>query len=236
MAALRNYFTNHSEYPWLIDRAKTSIFIQTDYAEDSREHNVNPMIIVESSGVQYSNDAIGNVAHVQQYKEAYVQTWFQFLTRGSINIHCIAEGDDASEELAFEVAMLLQSIKSLAGEILELQELTMPVQSKPQVIQRGNWQGEYDSVVSVNYAFAIKRRHVPIDKGALLSDIYFYLDPTDITLQPGTGETGGTNTGGQNGNYGGTGGINPEEGIDGVDDGFVTLQISVNEKEITVTE
>lgn len=237
IVALQKYFINHTEYPWQSDRSKTSIFIQADYAEDTREHNVNPMIVVESTGISFSSDSTGgNLAHLDRYKEAYVEEYFQFLANGGLNIHCIAEGDDAAEELGFEVAMFITSLKPTLADILQIQYLSMPSQSKPQVVRRDDWQGEYDCIVSFNYAFAIKQRHIPIDKGELLADILFYLDPSNITLQEGTGELGGTSTGGQNGNWGGTGGINPAEGTDGVDDGTVTLQISVANGSVVVDE
>ena len=230
IVALQRYFANHPEYPWKQDRSETQIFIQPDMAEDVRERNINPAIIVESSGHRYGNESIGNVAHAAQYKEAYVEEIFQFLVEGSINIHCLAESDDAAEELGFEVAILMQSLRQTAAEIMQIQTLSMPQQSKPQLIQRDTWAGHYDCVVSFGYSFAVRRKHTPIDKGVLLNEINSYIGLEPPTLQPGTGETGGTNTGGQNGNWGGTGGI---LGGDGVDDGITELKITVSNTEIT---
>lgn len=230
IVALQRYFANHPEYPWKKDRSETQIFIQPDMAEDVRERDINPSIIVESSGHRYGNDAIGNVAHATQYKEAYVEQTYQFLVEGSISVHCLAESDDAAEELGFEIAIFLQSLRPTVAEILQVQTWSMPQQSKPQLIQHDTWAGHYDSIVSVGYSFAIRRKHTPIDKGVLLTEINSYLDLDNPTLQPGTGETGGTSTGGQNGNWGGTGGIN---GGDGVDDGIIQLKFTVTNTEIT---
>ena len=202
------------------------------------------MIIVETSGVQYANDSIGNSARAITYKMAYVEQYFQFLARGGLTIHCLAEGDDAAEELAFEVAMFLTSLRVIAAEIMQFQEMSMPVQSKPMPAKHENWGACYDCAVSLSYAFAIRRKHTPIDKGLLLNEINSYVhtdgtpcnptDPADPDYTPlptGTGETGGTGTGGQNGNYGGTGGIN---GGDGVDDGLIKLTLKVSKDDITI--
>ena len=233
IVALQRYFANHPEYPWVADRSATSIFIQADMAEDARETNINPAVIVESSGLQYSNDSIGNAAYFAQYKQAYVEEYYQFLARGSFSVHCLAESDDASEELGFEIAMFLQSLKPTVGEILQLQEFSMPSQSKPQLVQHDTWAGHYDTIVSVNYSFAIKRKHTPIDKGVLLTEINTYLNTPDPVVTPGNGEQGGTYTGGENGNYGGKGGLS---GGDGVDDGVVNLAIRVSSTDVEVEE
>lgn len=164
------------EYPWTSDRAKTTMLIQSDFAEDAKYPNVDPCIVVEGGGISYTNDSIGNTAGMDVYKLAYVQQYYQFLARSTINIHCIAGSDDAAEELGFEVAMFMQSMRPISAVMLELQEFSMPSQSKPQLMTRAEWSGKYDSVVTVGYAFALRRKHTPIDIGELLADIQLEIE------------------------------------------------------------
>lgn len=222
--ALRNYFKKHPEYPWQEDRNKTQIFIQAGNAEDVPEHNINPAVIVENgSTTQFDNTALGtNYSAMTSYKMAYTEFLSSFLVRGSVQIHCIAEAEDASEELAYEIALFMQSLKHISGLVLQLQELSAPAMSVPQRINGGTWSGNYDTVIMVSYAYSIKQKFTPIDLGPLLKDIQTMLDNDgDSGFKGGVG---GTNTGGQSGNWGGTG---KKGGGDSYDDNNVTLKFDV---------
>ena len=241
IVTLQRYFSTHPEYTWTPDRSKTELFIQSDFAEDTRLQNIDPILVVEGSGVSYQNNGTtNNLANFDVVKMYQLETYHQFLAEGSINIHCIAAASDAAEELAFEVAMFVQSMRMFAGEMLQLQQITMPQQSKAQLMNRDEWSGNYDSVVSFGYSFAIRRKHTPVDPGEILKEIEAYIhtpnkDKTDAEGKPinNTGETGGTSTGGQSGNWGGNGGSDPVHGVDGVDDGWVSIALKVSNESIT---
>ena len=116
--------------------------------------------------------------------------------------------------------------------MLNIQYFAMPSQSKSTMIFRGNWEGKYDSVVSIGYSFALRTLHTPLDTGTLLADINTYLTLPVAVAAPG-GVVGGTNTGGESGNDGGTGvaigtPVPTDTTTDFIDDGKVTLKINVN--------
>lgn len=222
------------------------MFIQSDLALDSRYQNVDPIIVVEGGGINYSQLGTTNNMINFSFDNLYqMHSYHQFLAESTINIHCIASASDAAEELGFEVAMVVQSMKLISGEMLQFQSMSMPQQSKAQMMGRNEWAGKFDSVVSFQYSFAIKRKHTPVDPGELLKEIEFYFNhPTD-TPMPGdkdqegnpinTGDTGGTNTGGNNGNWGGDGGTgHSEDGEqDFVDDGWVEIKMKITQDTIT---
>jgi hypothetical protein len=242
---------HHPEYPWNPDRGKTALFIQSDFAKDAKHQNVDPIIVVEGSGINYSQTGLtNNMANFTVDNLYQMQTHHQFLAESSINIHCMCTSSDAAEELGFEVAMFVQSLRLIAAEMIQFQHITMPQQSKAQAVARNDWTGKFDSIVSFGYSFALRRRHTPVDKGELLKMIEFYLthpldtpmpgdkdaegNPVNIGNEPGN--KGGTNTGGQNGNWGGTGGTNDEANADGIDDGYVTLEMKISKDDIIVGE
>lgn len=167
-----------------------------------------------------------------------LNSYHQFTVESSINIHCIATTASTAEELGFEVAMLLQAMRLISGEMLELQYMGMPSQSRAQTIAHRDWSGKYNSVVSFRYVFTVKRKHTPIDPGELLKEIEINFEnpslpkPGDVDQEGNpinNGGKGGTNTGGNNGNWGGNGGIN---GGDGIDDGWVNIKLKVTNESI----
>lgn len=222
------------------------MFIQSDFAKDSRYQNIDPILVVEGGNITYSQSGLTNNMISMASPNLYqTTTEHQFLAESTINIHCICSASDAAEELGFEVAMFAQSMRLVAAEMLQVQNISMPQQSKAQMMGGNDWGGKFDSVVSFGYSFALRRRHKPVDPGELLKIIEFYMThPLDTPL-PGQldangnpvvpGQKGGTNTGGQNGNWGGEGGVNDTPGnvADGLDDGWATIELKVSNTEVT---
>ena len=250
IVSLQSYFRDHPEYRWSEDERKTQIRIQSDFAKDARDRNLDPMVVVQGGDISYASTGIGNnIAYGASVKNMYqMESCNQFTADSNVNIHCIASAPDAAEEMGFEVAMYFQSLRSNIGNILQLQNISMPRQSKPQQMGGEEWAGNFDSVVSFSYSFAIRRKHTPVDPGELLKAIEFYLEHEPTVPREGdkdkdgkpinTSEKGGTNTGGNNGNWGGTGlhdtsKLPSGSTTDGIDDGSITLTLNINKDTIS---
>lgn len=187
IVALQNYFKDHPEYKWSPDTNKTDLYIRTDYAEDARYQNIDPQIVVEGGSIRYSSSSIGNnIADYNIINSYQTETYHQFLAESNINIHCLASSSDTAEELGFEVAMFMQSLKNLTATVLQIQNMSMPQQSKPQLTSRTEAAGKYDSVVSMSYSFALMRKYTPLDAGTILNGITVYIDTPASTGVPAT--------------------------------------------------
>lgn len=222
LLVLRELFKESEDYPFVPDKAKTEIFIQEEFPEDSKYEDILPCIVVETNGIAYNNDSIGNT-HSITYPKPYQPTMTkQFTVTGNINVHCIVESRIDSEELACDVARMLITMRDPAMAFLHLQFMTMPQQSKAVQSRREGWAGVYDSVVSIQFTYAMKISTTNIDTGELLTAIEVYManeqksakeqatpdSPNAQTFIPpgtpisggGNGNSGnGTNTGGNTG-------------------------------------
>ena len=231
IVALQQYFASHATYPWSRDQQKTAIAVQSAYAEDTREQNLLPGIFVETGSVSIGNETVGNLAHFNVYHDYLIEQLVNLTINGSIAIHCVAESKIETAELAFEVAMFLQGVRTTLADMVQLQFLSTPSISASGIHSREGSVTTFDTVVSLNYAFTAQRKVTPIDRGVLLTEINTYINsPADIAAAGGG--IGGTNTGGQTGNWGGVGSGNyPEERTEDLgdykDDNTETIKLTV---------
>jgi hypothetical protein len=202
---LQYAFINHQNYPWNADRRTTQLVIQTAIAENSRETGIHPAIIVDQGQLSFNNDSIGNKAYLERYKEYLIKETISYTVSGNITMHCIGEAKISAENLAYEVSTFLVTARNSVGKILQLQNLSMPQQSRANPISREGGDTLYDCQVAVNYSYAVSSIVTPVDLGPLLTDVL--AQPGIATPVIGGGGIGGTGTGGVSGNWGGDGGL-----------------------------
>lgn len=193
--ALQYYFSDHPEYKWDPDRSKTQIFIQDELAEDSRHDSILPTIVVENTGWNFQEEAIGaNNASVKRVNEYQHEMQSQYSINGGINIHCLSQSSIDSEELGFEICFFLVSLRNSMHTMFNLQRIGAPQQSKASNIEKEGWSFHYDSVVSVSIVTAIRGIQSPVDPGPPLREIYMKFcdndNPQDIVTEIAITEDG----------------------------------------------
>lgn len=249
--ALQQYFRTHPEYPWSPYDNKTLIDITPDYIEDDDMEKGLPLIIVqngpssiEPAGVGTGMYSTGSRAvmldNIVTHKDGVWDTKLQFTINSQTQIQVIATSKDDVDELAFDIAMFMLMLKYSVANILQLQFVGSPQQSPAQQMTQVGWQGKYMSSIIVPYTYTIARQWMPIDFGPVLTAIETAMTPVNKGTTPKPGDTdlkgnpiniggvGATNTGGQNGNWGGTGGVSPDPVADGIDDNCVDLRFRVS--------
>ena len=219
--ATQRAFAEHSMYPWNENRGTSKILIQSSMAEDAKESGIHPAIIIDSGNLNFNNDSIGNRSSVARYKEYLIKEVLTYTVSGSITFTCRCESKIASENLAYELSSFLVITRNSIGKVLQLQQLSMPQQSKaiPVIISGGHTL--YEAHVQVGYNYVASTVVTPVDFGPLLADVISSISPNSPI--PGAGGVGGTYTGGETGNWGGTG---EPGGGDAIDDGRAAIGFS----------
>lgn len=253
--SLQQYFRTHPEYPWSPYDNKTLIDITPDYIEDDNMEKGLPLIIIQNGSSSLEPSGIGNGIYnsggreillngEKTVKDGVWDTKLQFTVNSHTQIQVIATSKDDVDELAFEIAMFMLMLKYSVANILQIQFVGNPQQSPAQQMTQVGWQGKYMATVMVPYTFTIARRWLPIDFGPVLAAIETELSPVNkgTTPKPGDvdfngdpiniGGVGATNSGGQNGNWGGTGGVSTDYVADGMDDNWAELRFKITENNI----
>lgn len=256
LLALQNYFTDHPEHPWHPDDSISKLSIATDFTEDARAQDSVPNIVVQNGPCTIDPAGFGSGVYTgnprQLYRdgktitqEAIMDYSMMFTIRSYSQIFAITFSKDDSDELAFEIALFMAMLKSDVANIIQLQNLESPQQSPAQQMTQVGWQGKYMASVTVPYTFILRRHWCPVDRGILLRAIETTMKPVNPSKDPpkpgdkdengndiNIGDVGGTNTGGENGNWGGQGGISDDPLSDGIDDNIVNLRFRVREDTI----
>ena len=256
LLALQHFFTNHPEHPWHPDDSISKLSIATDFTEDPRVQDSVPNIVIRNGPCTIDASGFGSGIYSARERQAIIEgqkvtqkaIWdykMDFTINSYTEISVISFSKDDSDELAFEVAMFMAMLKSYVGNILKLQNLGNPQQSPAQQMTQVGWSGKYMASVTVPYTFILCRHWNPVDAGILLRSVETIMKPVNpdrIPPKPGDkdehgndiniGEVGGTNTGGENGNWGGKGGISDDPNADGIDDNVVTLRFRAREDTI----
>lgn len=253
--ALQQYFKTHAEYPWDPRDFVTQCDITPDFIEDDNMQKGVPLIIVQNgsvsiepagitSGMYHMADREVMLDGVREKRPGVQDSQMQALVQSSTQIHVITQSKDDADELAFEIAMFLLGLKYSVANIIQLQFVGSPQISPAQQMGQTGWIGKYMVTVYIPYTFTVTRRWLPVDEGVLLASIETELTPVNKgkTPQPGDkdetgkpiniGGVGATNTGGQNGNWGGKGGVSKDYTADGIDDNWVNLRFKVSTKDI----
>lgn len=189
IVGLRRYFSNHPEYPCNDAERISAITIQEGYDEDARYENRIPAIIVESSGVRFNQEGIGNQMEMHKLNPYQAMHSLGCTINGDINITAIADSSIDSEELAWEIALWLMVAKNPVNSLTHMQFMGMPQLSAPTLSDKQGYNGSYSTTISFNYSFAVKLNWTPFDKGELLKEIGFYLDTYDPAASTNTGNT-----------------------------------------------
>lgn len=218
LLTLQEHFKQHAEFKWSPDDASTQIDITTGYSEDGRTQATVPALVVQNGSITISPAGIGNgygtLAPQQVYvgnklikKEALLDTQLNMTVQGYTQILILGFSQDAVEELAFEVATLMNSIRYLSGTILGLQAMPSSIQISPvqQATQIG-WSGKYQCGITIPYVFNVARTYVPVDDGILLRSIETCLKPVNQEIYDKTGD----------------------EVADGIDDNEITLRFKAS--------
>lgn len=254
---LQNYFRDHPEYVWNPDTSLTNIDIAPEHAEDDQLQKGKPQIVVANgpsmisptsgfnSGTSRVYNQLGYMDNKLVEKEYIWDMKQQFLISSSTNIHVYSLTKDDADELAYEVAIAMELCRPLIANILQIQNIGDAQISPAQSVGQTGWNSQFMAVVSFSYSYTLARMWQPVDSGELLRNIQTVLTPAnkETTPQPGDkdekgndiniGEVGGTNTGGQNGNWGGTGGVSKDYTADGIDDNVVNLRFKVTKNDIS---
>ncbi len=247
---LQNYFRNHAEYVWDPDVSLTQIDIAPEYAEDDNLQKGMPLIVVENgptmispagfnSGTDRVFNQLGYVNGKLVEKEYVWDMKQQFNINSSTSIHVHSPNKDDADELAYEVAIAIELCRPLIANILQIQNISDAQISPAAKTGQTGWNSQFMSMVSFSYSYTLARIWQPVDSGELLKSIETVLTPVNggTTPKPGDkdekgndiniGNVGGTNSGGQNGNWGGTGGVSSDYTADGIDDNVVNLRFKV---------
>lgn len=247
---LQNYFRNHVEYVWNPDASLTQIDIAPEYAEDDNLQKGMPLIVVENGPTMVSpagfNGGTDRVFNQLGYvngklieKEYIWDMKQQFNINSSTSIHVHSPNKDDADELAYEVAIAIELCRPLIANILQIQNISDAQISPAAKTGQTGWNSQFMAMVSFSYSYTLARMWQPVDSGELLKSIETVLTPVNggTTPKPGDkdekgndiniGNVGGTNSGGQNGNWGGTGGVSSDYTADGIDDNVVNLRFKV---------
>lgn len=189
-------FTGHSQYPWTPDPRTSGIAIHTSMAENLKEAEPHPAILVEQGGLRFNNDSVGNRADFARHKEYLVKENLQFTVNGSMALHAVTESKLASENLAYFIASFLSLSHNSMVNTLQLQYLSMPQISPVRPINREGGDTTYDATVSVEYVYAVRKSITPLDLGPLLDDILLVPDLANPILGSGHSYSGKDTTGG----------------------------------------
>lgn len=257
--ALQQYFRTHCEYPWDPRDNITQCDITPDFIEDDNMQKGVPLIIVQNgpvsiepagfgNGLYHTNDREVILNGHRETKPGIQDSRLQFTVNSSTQVHVITQSKDDADELAFEISMFMLMLKYMVGNILQLQYVGSPQISPAQQMGQTGWIGRYMVSVHIPYAFTLVRRWMPLDEGVLLTAIETALTPVNNGESPKPGDldengnpiniggVGGTNTGGQNGNWGGQGGVSSDYTADGIDDNWVNLRFKVTKDEIIAAQ
>lgn len=251
--ALQKYFSTHPEYPWSPDDSKTQLDLAVDFDEEDFKQKGLPLVVVQNGPSMISPAGVGSGTQFtgprQELKDG-IRTELQgiwdrkatYVINSSVNIRIVAGSKDDVEELSFEVALFLLSLKYTIANVLQIQNIGSPQIQPPQPIKQDGWSNVYAAHIYVDYSYILSRIWQPVDYGPVLKSIETVMTPvnkkwdkneskvpeigdTDEHGNPvNLGEKGGTNTGGQNGNYGGIGGRSDDSVADCVDDNVVELR------------
>ena len=219
--AIQRAFAEHRLYPWTEDRSISKLYVQTSMAENAKESGIHPAIIIDSGNLSFNNDSLGNRASVEVHKMYLVKENLTYTVSGSIAFICRCESKISAENLAYELSSFLTIAKNSVGKVLQLQLLSMPQQSKAMPVSASGGSTLYEAQVQVSYSYAVNLEVTPVDLGPVLDDVLSQLSPNSPII--GDGGVGGTFTGGQTGNWGGTG---EPGGGDAIDDGDVAMAFS----------
>lgn len=254
--ALQQYFITHPEYPWSPEDSKTQIDITPDYVEDDNIQKGLPLVIVQNGPINIEPAGVATGAYytgpqasidngIRKEKEGIWDTKLQFTISSYTQIQVISMAKDDADEIAFSVAMFMLMLKYDVANIIQIQNIGSPSVNPAQQMEQVGWTGKYMATVSVPYVFTLARVWQPLDSGILLRAIETEMTPVNGGKVPeagdtdfkgnkiNIGETGATNTGGQNGNWGGQGGISENNPVgDGMDDNCVELRFRVSADEI----
>ena len=189
IVGLRRYFMDHKEYPFSDAERLSRITIQEGFDEDAVYENRIPAIIVETSGVRFNQEGIGNQMEMLTINPYQAISMLGCTINGDIQISAIADSSIDSEELAWEVALWLMVAKNSVRDVFDMQFMSMPQLSAPSLTEKQGWNGTYTTTISVNYSFAVKMSCKPLDKGELLREIGFYLDTYDPAASKNNGNT-----------------------------------------------
>ena len=258
--ALQKYFSTHPEYPWSPEDSNTQIDLATDYDEEDFKQKSLPLIVVQNGPTMISAAGVGTGTQYtgprKELRDGELTElpgiWDRkatYLINSSVNFRVVAGSKDDVEEIAFELGLFLMSLKYTVANVLQIQNIDSPQIQPPQPIKQDGWANQYVAHVYVSYSYILSRVWMPVDYGPLLTGIETKLTPVaskwdknksrvpeagdvDEKGNPvNIGERGGTNTGGQNGNYGGIGGRSDDPVADCVDDNTVELRLKVTDLE-----
>lgn len=174
---IQSLFKDHPEYKWEKDRSRTQIFIQSDLAEDTREQNIMPAVIVDSSGARIEPIGLNADMDDMQVTRLYqIKTAHQMIITSNMQFHVIAESKVEAEDIGFQLLLFANSLRMEAGRMFGVNYVGACTQHPIQAIERQDLHNVYRSTVAFTYQFPVRVVHTPVDPGELLREINTYID------------------------------------------------------------
>lgn len=188
--ALQYYFEDHEEFTYTGNDYDTKIDVTTGYSEDGKSATTVPIVTVENGPISITPAGVTNGVRSLMFRDslgptndpaALVDTKHDFLVHGSTEISLFSFTKDATDELAFEIAMFIMMLKYNVGNILQIQNIDTCSISPARQVDVIGWTSKWSANLVFPYTFSVSRMQQPIDTGVLLRAIH-------TTLHNDTGE------------------------------------------------